>query len=94
VGIPKLKKNGSIIPPMAITTLKKLEKDTARCLTDDFNERGWENPSSTWTYTLKHLASCYGLIDSKLRPVNKAAAKILVVCKKEWAKGVRDAKKR
>lgn len=73
-----------------ITTMKALEKETARDIRDDFYERGWNSPSLTWPDILKKLASCYGLVTAG-KPVNRAAARILATCKKEWARGKRDA---
>jgi hypothetical protein len=79
---------------MPITTLKALDEQTARDVKDDFYQRGWESPSLTWADILKKLAPCYDLVTDAGRPVNKAAAKILATCKREWARGQRDAKKK
>jgi hypothetical protein len=76
---------------MKITSLAQLERDTARCLTDDFNEAGRDSPDRSWQDILKKLAPAYGLVTPKLRPANKAAARILATCKKSWLQGRRDA---
>jgi hypothetical protein len=77
---------------MAITSLKQLEKETARDIRDDFREWGCDHSGLTWNETLKRLASAYGLVTSSLKPVNRAASRILATCKKEFVKGKRDAK--
>jgi hypothetical protein len=77
---------------MTITTLRKLEEKTARNIRDDFWERGWDQPSATWQDALK-FSRAYGLVTPSLKTVNKAAAKILAICKREFLKGQR-AKKR
>jgi hypothetical protein len=74
---------------MPITTLKKLEADTARDAKDDFYERGWDQPKATWNDALK-FSRAYGLVDAKLKPVNRASAKILSICKKEFLRGQSD----
>ena len=75
---------------MLITTLRKLDEETARDVRDDFEEKGWDNPRATWQDALR-FARAYGLVTPALKPVNKAASKILAVCKKHFLKGQRDA---
>lgn len=74
---------------MTLTTLKNLEEDTARDLRDDFNEYGWDHPHATWNDALK-FSRAYGLVKPSLTPINKAAAKILNICRKEFERGKRD----
>ena len=74
---------------MPITTLKKLEVNTARDVRDDFYERGVDLPRATWQDALK-FSRAYGLVDTKLKPVNRASAKILSICKKEFLRGKSD----
>lgn len=74
---------------MPITTLRKLEEDLARDVRDDFQEFGWDSPKATWQDALK-FSGAYGLVDKKLKPVNRGATKILAICKREFLKGQRD----
>lgn len=67
---------------MPITSLKQLEEATARDVRDDFNEWGWKHPQLTWQDALKRLAPAYGLLTPAHKRMNRAAVKILVVCKK------------
>jgi hypothetical protein len=71
---------------VTITTLKRLEEDTARDLRDDFNEFGWDHPRAKWKDALK-FSRAYGLVNSKLKRMNRAATKILTICKREFVKG-------
>jgi hypothetical protein len=76
---------------MTVTTQRKLDEETARDVRDDFEERGWDNPRATWQDALR-FARAYGLVTpGGLKPVNRAAAKILTVCKKHFLKGQRAA---
>jgi hypothetical protein len=77
---------------MPITTLRKLDEETSRDVRDDFYERGWDNSRAIWQDALR-FAREYGLVTlGGLKPVNKAAAKILVICKKQFLKGQRTKK--
>jgi|HubBroStandDraft_5_1064220.scaffolds.fasta_scaffold757340_2 hypothetical protein len=78
---------------MPITTLKKLELDVARDLRDDFEEWGWDHPDATWRDVLQ-FATAYGLVTKELRPVSRAAAKILALGQKEFLKGQKERKRR
>jgi hypothetical protein len=75
-----------------ITTLKKLEEDTARDVRDDFYEHGFDNPRETWLGCLK-FARAYDLVSRESKPTNAAAKRILIFCRKEFLRGQSNAKK-
>jgi hypothetical protein len=76
-----------------ITTLNKLEEDTARDVRDNFNEYGWNHPRATWKSALR-FSRVYGLVAPALKPINASAAKILTACRKRFLRGQSNAKKR
>jgi hypothetical protein len=78
---------------MTKTTLKKLETNIARDLRDDFEEWGWDHPDATWSDVLR-FARAYGLVTRNLKPVSRAASKILALGKKEFLKGQIERKTR